>query len=389
MNKLHSGGIIWSCFFLILAAEASGADPSNTFNWIKPPGEIYDYELVGNIYLSLSGPTSNHDYTLKIDCPAVKEPGSNLNAMVLTFLETGSIQIGVDERMAYFWPENDAQSRLRYKTASSTTTYTYTPPTSNALQQEIAGMGISSLLGPLGDFFSLYDAWSSSKKQETKFTVATYMGSFPNRGSDAPKPDDVFVDDAQYDYHRVVWNKLGSGDHGKEILYTFQLSPHKGYAAGNFPIHFRVVLPLLFPRNSSFAIRYVELEWKVDATSTPSDNPDCPACPPCPDVQPSPSVSGISGKWWIERLAQRYQIEITSQDGKQFTGKYSNITNPSTFSGTLQTDASGVTSIQFTQADTQSAYTATHTGKVVAKDRFEGTFTDNRGNTGAKFVLSR
>jgi hypothetical protein len=107
---------------------------------------------------------------------------------------------------------------------------------------------------------------------------------------------------------------------------------------------------------------------------------------------PTPTVKltrGLSGKWWLERRTSKYEITITSQNDSNFTAKYSSIGNPSTFAGEVRTDSNGKKNIEFTQTDSKSGFTATHTGTLVSNDRFEGTFGDNRGSAGVKFVLRR
>jgi len=101
-------------------------------------------------------------------------------------------------------------------------------------------------------------------------------------------------------------------------------------------------------------------------------------------------VYALSGEWWLSRRGKNYQIKITTKkNSSEFTAKYSNIKNPSTFSGEVWFDSNDTPNIKFTQYDSRAQFTATHIGKQVKNDRFEGDFTDNRGNDGVSFVLWR
>jgi len=101
-------------------------------------------------------------------------------------------------------------------------------------------------------------------------------------------------------------------------------------------------------------------------------------------------VYALSGKWWLSRHGNKYLIEITAKKGgSDFTSKYLEINTPSTFSGQVWFDSEKTANIKFTQYDSRTKFTATHTGKRVNNDRFEGVFSDNRGRHGVSFALWR
>ena len=101
-------------------------------------------------------------------------------------------------------------------------------------------------------------------------------------------------------------------------------------------------------------------------------------------------VYALSGQWWLSKRGKNYQIKITTKkNSSEFTAKYLNINNPSTFSGNVWFDSNDTPNIKFTQYDSRTQFRATHTGKQVQNNRFEGKFDDNRGNDGVSFALWR
>ncbi len=101
-------------------------------------------------------------------------------------------------------------------------------------------------------------------------------------------------------------------------------------------------------------------------------------------------VSALSGEWGLSRSGKNYRIKITAKkNSSEFTARYSNLNNPSTFSGNVWFDSNDTPNIKFTQYDSSTQFTAIHNGKQVKKNRFEGDFSDNRGSHGVSFVLWR